>query len=105
MTSSYIPQLSFSFYRHRLIRADFSGGQITSDAGLLPLRALISGMGLLAVWQNPSVILAKRSVFVTPCCRCFVNASTRSSLGTGMPTTRIGYVMIRLFRFMLINRW
>ena len=34
-----LPQLSFSFYRHQLIRADFSGDQITSDAGLLPLRA------------------------------------------------------------------
>jgi hypothetical protein len=31
--------LVFSFYRHQPIRADFSGGQITSDAGLLPLRA------------------------------------------------------------------
>jgi Transposase DDE domain group 1 len=39
VTSCYIPQLSFSFYRHRSIRVDFSGGQITSDAGLLPLRA------------------------------------------------------------------
>ncbi len=39
MTSCYIPQLSFSFYRRRSIRVDFSGGQITSDAGLLPLRA------------------------------------------------------------------
>ena len=28
-----------SFFQHRAIRADFSGGQITSDAGLLPLRA------------------------------------------------------------------
>ena len=34
-----IPQLSFSFYQHQPILADFSGGQITSDAGLLPLRA------------------------------------------------------------------
>ncbi len=34
-----IPQLSFSFYRHQPVLADFSGGQITSDAGLLPLRA------------------------------------------------------------------
>jgi hypothetical protein len=34
-----IPQLVFSFYRHRPIQCDFSGGQITSDAGLLPLRA------------------------------------------------------------------
>jgi hypothetical protein len=34
-----IPQLIFSFYRHQPVVADFSGGQITSDAGLLPLRA------------------------------------------------------------------
>jgi Transposase DDE domain group 1 len=46
VTSRYIPQLSFSFYRHRAIRADFSGGQITSDAGLLPLRAFDQRYGL-----------------------------------------------------------
>ena len=46
MTSCCIPQLSFSFYRHRPIRADFSGGQITSDAGLLPLRAFDHRYGL-----------------------------------------------------------
>jgi hypothetical protein len=34
-----IPQLLFSFYHQQPIHADFSGGQITSDAGLLPLRA------------------------------------------------------------------
>ena len=34
-----IPQLSFSFYRHQPVLVDFSGGQLTSDAGLLPLRA------------------------------------------------------------------
>lgn len=34
-----IPQLNFSFYRNQPICADFSGGQITSEAGLLPLRA------------------------------------------------------------------
>jgi len=39
MTSCCGPQRSFSFYRHQPIRADFSGGQISSDAGLLPLRA------------------------------------------------------------------
>jgi hypothetical protein len=33
------PQPTFSFYRHQPIRADFSGGQISSHAGLLPLRA------------------------------------------------------------------
>ncbi|PYX11973.1 MAG: hypothetical protein DMG84_22790 [Acidobacteria bacterium] len=39
MIQSVLPQLNFSFYRHQPIPADFSGGQITSDAGLLPLRA------------------------------------------------------------------
>jgi hypothetical protein len=39
LIQSVLSQLSFSFYRHQSIRADFSGGQITSDAGLLPLRA------------------------------------------------------------------
>jgi Transposase DDE domain group 1 len=39
LIQSVLPQLTFSFYRHQPIRADFSGGQITSDAGLLPLRA------------------------------------------------------------------
>lgn len=39
LIQSVVPQLTFSFHRHQLIRADFSGGQITSDAGLLPLRA------------------------------------------------------------------
>jgi hypothetical protein len=39
LIQSVLPQLNFSFYRHQPIRADFSGGQITSDAGLLPLRA------------------------------------------------------------------
>ena len=46
MTFCCIPQLSFSFYRHRPIRADFSGGQISSDAGLLPLRAFDQRHGL-----------------------------------------------------------
>jgi hypothetical protein len=46
VTSCCIPQLSFSFYRHRAIRADFSGGQISSDAGLLPLRAFDQRHGL-----------------------------------------------------------
>jgi hypothetical protein len=46
MTSCCIPQLSFSFYRHRPIRTDFPGGQITSDAGLLPLRAFDHRYGL-----------------------------------------------------------
>jgi len=46
VTSCCIPQLSFSFYRHRPLRADFSGGQISSDAGLLPLRAFDQRHGL-----------------------------------------------------------
>jgi len=31
--------LNFSFYRNRPTQFDFSGGLITNDAGLLPLRA------------------------------------------------------------------
>ena len=38
MSQTVLPQLLFSFYHHQPIDADFSGGQITSDAGLLPLR-------------------------------------------------------------------
>ena len=34
-----ISQLTFSCHRNRPIHCDFSGGQITSEAGLLPLRA------------------------------------------------------------------
>jgi hypothetical protein len=39
LIQSVLPQLTFSFYRRQPIHADFCGGQITSDAGLLPLRA------------------------------------------------------------------
>jgi hypothetical protein len=39
LIQNVVSQLTFSFYRHRPIQADFSGGQLTSDGGLLPLRA------------------------------------------------------------------
>jgi len=39
LIQNVLPQLTFSFHRQQAIHADFSGGQITSDAGLLPLRA------------------------------------------------------------------
>jgi len=47
-----IPQLTFSFYCHQPIRADFSGGQITSDAGLLPLRAFDQRHHLTRDWAE-----------------------------------------------------
>lgn len=50
LIQSVVPQLSFSFYRHRSIRADFSGGQITSDAGLLPLRVFDQRHQLSCDW-------------------------------------------------------
>ncbi len=50
MIQSVLPQLTFSFYRHQPIRADFSGGQITSDAGLLPLRAFDQRHRLTSDW-------------------------------------------------------
>src|SRR6267154_4661695 len=50
LIQSVLPQLTFSFYRHQPIRADFSGGQITSDAGLLPLRAFDQRHHLTRDW-------------------------------------------------------
>jgi len=47
-----VPQLTFSFHRHHLIRADFFGGQITSDAGLLPLRAFDQRHQLTHDWAS-----------------------------------------------------
>src|SRR2546422_914300 len=44
--TSCIAQFTFLFYRPKPIRVDFSGGQISSDAGLLPLRAFDQRHGL-----------------------------------------------------------
>ena len=46
LIQSVLPQLTFSFYRHRPLQADFSGGQMSSDGGLLPLRAFDQRYGL-----------------------------------------------------------
>src|SRR2546427_1722503 len=50
LIQSVLPQLNFSFYRHQPIRADFSGGQIPSAAGLLPLRAFDQRHHLTRDW-------------------------------------------------------
>jgi hypothetical protein len=50
LIQSVLPQLHFSFYRHQPIQADLSGGQITSDAGLLPLRAFDQRHHLTREW-------------------------------------------------------
>ncbi len=57
-------QLAFSFHKNRRLVADFSGGHITSDAGLLPLRQLDHRLGwseaagkLLADSREPSKVL------------------------------------------------
>ena len=39
MIHNVVSQLHFSFYPHQRIVMDFSGGRMTSDGGLLPLRA------------------------------------------------------------------
>jgi hypothetical protein len=108
MTSCCIPQLSFSFYRHQPIRADFSGGQISSDAGLLPLRAFDQRYGLthgLAERlcdprEEERVRHSVLSLF-----RQRLYQIIRSSLAMRTPTTRIGFATIRFFRFLPINRW
>ena len=38
-------QLRFSFHKNGRLVADFSGGHLTSDAGLLPLRELDHKLG------------------------------------------------------------
>ena len=96
MTSRYIPQLSFSFYRHRAIRADFSGGQITSDAGLLPLRAFDQRHGLTRGLAE--CVFDDRD-------DSRVSHPGLSLLRQRLPTTLTGYVTIRRFRFLPINRW
>jgi len=40
-------QLTFEFYQHKELVADFKGGQISSDAGLLPVRQLEERLGWL----------------------------------------------------------
>ena len=50
MTTRRISQFRFSFYRNRPVQCDFSGGQITSDAGLLPLRAFDERHHLTCDW-------------------------------------------------------
>jgi hypothetical protein len=50
LIQSVLSQLNFSFHGHQPIRADFSGGQITSDAGLLPLRAFDQHHNLTREW-------------------------------------------------------
>jgi len=41
-------QLTFSFYQHKQLVADFKGGQISSDTGLLAVRELDEKLGWLA---------------------------------------------------------
>ena len=50
MTTCHISQFRFSFYRNRSVQCDFAGGQITGDAGLLPLRAFDERHHLTCDW-------------------------------------------------------
>ncbi|HEX2715168.1 MAG TPA: IS1380 family transposase [Candidatus Acidoferrales bacterium] len=50
MTTCHISQFRLSFYRNRPVQCDFSGGQITGDAGLLPLRAFDERHHLTREW-------------------------------------------------------
>ena len=48
-----ISQQTFTFYPHGKVRVDFCGGQISSDAGLLTLRAFDERHHLTADWAEP----------------------------------------------------
>jgi hypothetical protein len=50
MTERIQAQLQFSFHRNRRIQAQFDGGRITSDAGLLPLREFDQRHELTCRW-------------------------------------------------------
>jgi hypothetical protein len=43
-----VAQLAFSFHKKRQVVADFSGGHLSSDAGLVPLRELDHRLGWTA---------------------------------------------------------
>lgn len=48
MTDCVVPQIAFRFYSRKTVVGDFTGGQISSDAGLLPLRVFDERHGLTA---------------------------------------------------------
>jgi hypothetical protein len=50
MTDCIQAQFLFSFYQNRPVVVQFDGGQISSDAGLLPLRQFDERHGLTASW-------------------------------------------------------
>jgi len=66
-----IAQLSFSFHKKRQVVADFSGGHLTCDAGLLPLRELdhrlgwtAAAAGLLTDSRDPSKVTHETTVLL-----------------------------------------
>jgi len=64
VTSCCTPQLSFSFYR-RAIRADFSGGQITSDGSWSHQRRICYKADHTAVGTNLRFLMAKAKKLIS----------------------------------------
>ena len=55
-------QVRFEFHQlsQRKVKARFDGGKITSDAGVLLLREVERGTGLIADWLSVSGIIGMR---------------------------------------------
>ena len=98
--TSCISQLSFSFYRHRSIQV---GIFVVARSPAMPaccLCGLFDQRHGLTRGLAECVCDDRDDSRVSHLDKRFASASTRSSLATRMPTTRIAYVTIRRFRFL-----
>ncbi len=76
-------KIGFRKMGRRLIEADFSGGDPSSDGGLMLLRQIDERIGLT---QSAAAALSDPRGLCTRCATCWRNASTGAALAT--PSSR-----------------